>query len=59
MIRPQANDPAPAVPAAKGLDTKTAVTPRPEPASEDEEGDGAGAAGDVQPVGHDYVEEVG
>ncbi|XP_077082097.1 zinc finger RNA-binding protein isoform X2 [Siphateles boraxobius] len=26
--------------------------------SEDEDGDGAGAQGDIQPVGHDYVEEV-
>lgn len=26
--------------------------------SEDEDGDGSGAQGDIQPVGHDYVEEV-
>ncbi|KAK7136599.1 hypothetical protein R3I93_016822 [Phoxinus phoxinus] len=29
-----------------------------DPSSEDEDGDGAGAQGDIQPVGHDYVEEV-
>ncbi|KAM9849072.1 zinc finger RNA-binding protein [Aulostomus maculatus] len=29
-----------------------------EPHSEDEDGDRAGAQGDIQPVGHDYVEEV-
>lgn len=27
--------------------------------SEDEDGDRAGGQGDIQPVGHDYVEEVG
>lgn len=27
--------------------------------SEDEDFDRAGAQGDIQPVGHDYVEEVG
>ncbi len=26
--------------------------------SDDEDGDGTGAQGDIQPVGHDYVEEV-
>ncbi|XP_023674627.2 zinc finger RNA-binding protein 2 isoform X2 [Paramormyrops kingsleyae] len=52
------NEPAPAAPVAKGLETKTTVAPRPDPPSEDEEGDGAGPPGDVQPVGHDYVEEV-
>lgn len=26
--------------------------------SDDEDGDGTGALGDIQPVGHDYVEEV-
>ncbi|XP_016411320.1 zinc finger RNA-binding protein isoform X3 [Sinocyclocheilus rhinocerous] len=26
--------------------------------SEDEDGDGTGAQGDIQPVGHDYVEEI-
>lgn len=30
-----------------------------EPQSEDEDGDRAGGQGDIQPVGHDYVEEVG
>uniref|UniRef100_A0A7N6F877 Zinc finger RNA-binding protein n=1 Tax=Anabas testudineus TaxID=64144 RepID=A0A7N6F877_ANATE len=29
-----------------------------EPYSEDEDGDRAGGQGDIQPVGHDYVEEV-
>lgn len=29
-----------------------------EPQSEDEDGDRAGGQGDIQPVGHDYVEEV-
>nr|XP_057928558.1 zinc finger RNA-binding protein [Doryrhamphus excisus] len=29
-----------------------------EPQSEDEDGDKAGGQGDIQPVGHDYVEEV-
>ncbi|ROL46190.1 Zinc finger RNA-binding protein [Anabarilius grahami] len=29
-----------------------------DPSSDDEDGDGAGAQGDIQPVGHDYVEEV-
>lgn len=29
-----------------------------EPHSEDEDGDKAGGQGDIQPVGHDYVEEV-
>lgn len=29
------------------------------PQSEDEGGDRAGGQGDIQPVGHDYVEEVG
>ncbi|XP_067271424.1 zinc finger RNA-binding protein isoform X2 [Pseudorasbora parva] len=31
---------------------------KPDPLSDDEDGDGAGAHGDIQPVGHDYVEEV-
>lgn len=31
---------------------------KPEPSSEDEDADGAGPQGDIQPVGHDYVEEV-
>uniref|UniRef100_A0A672HMQ4 Zinc finger RNA-binding protein n=1 Tax=Salarias fasciatus TaxID=181472 RepID=A0A672HMQ4_SALFA len=31
---------------------------RMEPQSEDEDGDRAGGQGDIQPVGHDYVEEV-
>lgn len=30
-----------------------------EPQSDDEDGDRAGNQGDIQPVGHDYVEEVG
>lgn len=30
-----------------------------EPQSDDEDGDKAGGQGDIQPVGHDYVEEVG
>lgn len=29
------------------------------PQSEDEDGDRAGGQSDIQPVGHDYVEEVG
>lgn len=29
-----------------------------EPQSDDEDGDRAGGQGDIQPVGHDYVEEV-
>lgn len=29
-----------------------------EPLSDDEDGDRAGGQGDIQPVGHDYVEEV-
>lgn len=33
--------------------------PKLKPQSEDEGGDKAGGQGDIQPVGHDYVEEVG
>ncbi len=29
-----------------------------QPLSDDEDGDRAGGQGDIQPVGHDYVEEV-
>lgn len=29
-----------------------------EPLSDSEDGDKAGSQGDIQPVGHDYVEEV-
>lgn len=55
---------APAAPATVAVVTAKAeesVQPsvqKMEPLSEDERGDRAGGQGDVQPVGHDYVEEV-
>ncbi|XP_069042193.1 zinc finger RNA-binding protein isoform X3 [Lepisosteus oculatus] len=46
--------------AAVTVTAAAAAAAKPEPQSEQEEdeGDGSGGPGDVQPVGHDYVEEV-
>lgn len=44
--------------AAKVLEPVQPSVQKMEPLSEDERGDRAGGQGDVQPVGHDYVEEV-
>ncbi|MBN3317157.1 ZFR protein, partial [Atractosteus spatula] len=38
--------------------TVAAMKPEPQSEQEEDEGDGSGGPGDVQPVGHDYVEEV-
>ncbi|XP_029904910.1 zinc finger RNA-binding protein isoform X1 [Myripristis murdjan] len=46
------------VAAAKAEEPKQQTMQKMEPQSEDEECDRAGAQADVQPVGHDYVEEV-
>ncbi|KAL4608036.1 zinc finger RNA-binding protein-like isoform X1 [Arapaima gigas] len=43
---------------AKAPETKPTVTPKSDPQSEEDDGDGPGCPADVQPVGHDYVEEV-
>ncbi|KAJ8278606.1 hypothetical protein COCON_G00056720 [Conger conger] len=51
-----ANKPA-APPAAKVEEVKPAA-PKSDPQSDEEYADGPGGPGDVQPVGHDYVEEV-
>ncbi|KAG5850776.1 hypothetical protein ANANG_G00086040 [Anguilla anguilla] len=51
-----ANKPA-APPVAKVEEAKPAVA-KPDPQSDEDYGDGPGGQGDVQPVGHDYVEEV-
>ncbi|KAG7487968.1 hypothetical protein MATL_G00028980 [Megalops atlanticus] len=51
-----ANKPA-TPPVAKVEEVKQTVT-KSDPQSDDEDGDGSGGQGDVQPVGHDYVEEV-
>ncbi|KAM4629215.1 zinc finger RNA-binding protein isoform 2-T2 [Polymixia lowei] len=64
-----ASAPAPAVPAApapaavvvvvvKAEEPKQQTAQKVEPQSEDDDSDRAGGQGDVQPVGHDYVEEV-
>ncbi|KAM6921464.1 LOW QUALITY PROTEIN: zinc finger RNA-binding protein [Xenentodon cancila] len=47
-----------AVASAKVDDPVHSSVQKMEPQSEDERGDRAGGHGDVQPVGHDYVEEV-
>ncbi|XP_029938934.1 zinc finger RNA-binding protein isoform X3 [Salarias fasciatus] len=44
--------------AAKVEEPVQPLVQRMEPQSEDEDGDRAGGQGDIQPVGHDYVEEV-
>lgn len=60
-------------PATAGAATAAAVTPvvskvealvpqstqKVEPLSDNEDSDVSGSQGDIQPVGHDYVEEVG
>ncbi|XP_036376576.1 zinc finger RNA-binding protein isoform X4 [Megalops cyprinoides] len=51
-----ANKPA-TPPVPKVEEVKQTVT-KSDPQSDDEDGDGNGSQGDVQPVGHDYVEEV-
>lgn len=54
-----ANKPA-TPPVAKENEAKQSATAsKSETTSDDEDGDGVGRQGDVQPVGHDYVEEVG
>ena len=51
---------AAAAPAPKAEEPKPKATPRPkDPLSEDDDSDRAGGQSDVQPVGPDYVEEVG
>lgn len=50
---------APVVVAAKVEEPAQPSVQKMEPQSEDEDGDRAGGQGDIQPVGHDYVEEVG
>uniref|UniRef100_A0A8C8HGZ6 Zinc finger RNA-binding protein n=1 Tax=Oncorhynchus tshawytscha TaxID=74940 RepID=A0A8C8HGZ6_ONCTS len=53
-----ANKPA-TPPVAKENEAKQSATAsKSETTSDDEDGDGVGRQGDVQPVGHDYVEEV-
>ncbi|XP_067085616.1 zinc finger RNA-binding protein [Osmerus mordax] len=47
-----------APPAARVEETKPPARQKAEPLSDEEDGEGAGGPGDVQPVGHDYVEEV-
>ncbi|XP_031599280.1 zinc finger RNA-binding protein isoform X4 [Oreochromis aureus] len=49
---------APVVVAAKVEEPAQPSVQKMEPQSEDEDGDRAGGQGDIQPVGHDYVEEV-
>ncbi|XP_028300048.1 zinc finger RNA-binding protein isoform X2 [Gouania willdenowi] len=47
-----------AVVASKTVEPVQPSVEKMEPQSEDEDGDRAGPHGDIQPVGHDYVEEV-
>ncbi|KAL1023294.1 hypothetical protein UPYG_G00038800 [Umbra pygmaea] len=56
-VAPKITFPAskPATPAAV---KQPATSSKSETTSDDEDGDGAGGQSDVQPVGHDYVEEV-
>lgn len=54
-----ADTPAPAAAAAPPVAVKVEEpVQKLEPQSEDDEGERAGCQGDIQPVGHDYVEEV-
>ena len=48
-----------APPAARVEESKPPARQKVEPLSDEDDGEGSGGQGDVQPVGHDYVEEVG
>lgn len=51
---------AAAAPVSKAEEPKPKAAPKPQdPQSEDDDSDRAGGQSDVQPVGPDYVEEVG
>ena len=51
---------AAAAPVSKAEEPKHKAAPKPQdPQSEDDDSDRAGGQSDVQPVGPDYVEEVG
>lgn len=54
-----ANKPATPPSAKVDEDKQLATASKSETTSDDEDGEGVGGQGDVQPVGHDYVEEVG
>ncbi|KAM9478518.1 zinc finger RNA-binding protein-like isoform 1-T1 [Salvelinus alpinus] len=53
-----ANKPATPPSAKVDEDKQLATASKSETTSDDEDGEGVGGQGDVQPVGHDYVEEV-